>query len=103
MESSVFQLQGTLGSLYIRLYYLSVMSIISFISKLLFNFNYQPQGEAGSAEEQPASNKADAYTIAKGVGLPAPFSLLSVCPMAKKTYSPLASSRDYSFLIRIAA
>jgi len=27
---------------------------------------YQLQEEAGSAEEQPASNKADAYTIVKG-------------------------------------
>jgi len=34
--------------------------------KELFNFNYQLEGETGSAEEQPASNKADAYTIVKG-------------------------------------
>jgi hypothetical protein len=34
--------------------------------KELFNFKYQLQEEAGSAEEQPASNKADAYTIVKG-------------------------------------
>jgi hypothetical protein len=33
--------------------------------KELFNFNCQPQEEAGSAEEQPASNKADAYTVNK--------------------------------------
>jgi len=33
--------------------------------KELFNFSYQPQEEAGSAEEQPASNKADTYTIIK--------------------------------------
>jgi hypothetical protein len=35
-------------------------------SKRTFNFVFQPQGEAGSAEEQPASNKAEAYTIVKG-------------------------------------
>jgi len=28
--------------------------------KELFNFDYQPQEETGSAEEQPVSNKADA-------------------------------------------
>jgi hypothetical protein len=41
------------------------MSIILFIVKELFNFKYQPQEEAGSAEEQPASNKADTYTVNK--------------------------------------
>jgi hypothetical protein len=30
-----------------------------------FYFNYQLQEEAGTAEEQPASNKADVYTIVK--------------------------------------
>ena len=39
----------------------------NYIIKEPFNFNCQPQEEAGSAEEQPASNKADAYTISKGV------------------------------------
>ena len=34
--------------------------------KELFNFNSQLQEEGGSAEEQPVSNKADAYTIVKG-------------------------------------
>jgi hypothetical protein len=29
---------------------------------------YQPEEEAGSAEEQPASNKVDGYTIIKAVG-----------------------------------
>jgi hypothetical protein len=29
------------------------------ITEKTFNFIYQPQEEAGSAEEQPASNKAD--------------------------------------------
>jgi hypothetical protein len=43
--------------------------------KELFNFKYQLQEEAGSAEEQPASNKADAYTIVKGVEQSAPFYL----------------------------
>ena len=33
--------------------------------KELFNFNCQPQEDAGSAEEQPASNKADTYTVNK--------------------------------------
>jgi len=30
-----------------------------------FYFYYQLQEEAGTAEEQPASNKADVYTIVK--------------------------------------
>jgi len=38
--------------------------IVCYLKELL-NFKYQPEGEAGSAEEQPASNKADAYTIEK--------------------------------------
>lgn len=42
-----------------------VMLIILFIVKELFNFNYQLEEEAGSAEEQSASNKADAYMIVK--------------------------------------
>jgi hypothetical protein len=33
--------------------------------KELFNFTGQPQKEAGSAEEQPASDKADTYTVIK--------------------------------------
>jgi hypothetical protein len=32
-------------------------------TKNFFNFKYQPQEESGSAGEQPASNKADGYTI----------------------------------------
>ena len=49
------------------------------LCKELFNFNYQLEEEAGSAEEQPASNKADAYTIVKGSGaIGSPFLLLSV-------------------------
>jgi len=43
----------------------SVMLIILFAAKNFFNFKYQLEGEAGSAEEQPASNKADACTIVK--------------------------------------
>jgi hypothetical protein len=35
------------------------------IEKNFLFLHYQPQEEAGSAEEQPASNKADAYTIVK--------------------------------------
>jgi hypothetical protein len=49
-------------SLYRERYYLSV--IVCYLKELL-NFKYQPEGEAGAAEEQPASNKADAYTIEK--------------------------------------
>lgn len=36
------------------------------VEKNFFNFTYQLQEEAGSAEEQPASNKADTYTVNKG-------------------------------------
>jgi hypothetical protein len=36
-------------------------------------FGCQSEGEAGNAGEQPASNKIDAITIEKGVGLAAPF------------------------------
>jgi hypothetical protein len=52
--------------------------------KDFFNFNYQPQEETGSAEEQPVSNKADAYTIEKGLNVQLLF-LLSVCRWLKKT------------------
>jgi hypothetical protein len=38
-----------------------------FIEKNFLFLYHQPQEEAGSAEEQPASNKADAYTIVKGL------------------------------------
>lgn len=51
----------------------SVMLIVLF-AKNFFNFNYQLEEEAGPAEEQPASNKADAYTIGKGARAIAPFS-----------------------------
>ncbi len=37
--------------------------------KIAFNFRYQSEEEAGSAGEQPASNKIDAITIKKGVDL----------------------------------
>jgi hypothetical protein len=43
------------------------------VYKELFIFKYQLEEEAGSAEEQPASNKADAYTIVKGAEQLAPF------------------------------
>jgi hypothetical protein len=47
------------------------------------NFVLSPEEEAGSAEEQPASNKGDDYTIINGSGIyfPAAF-LLSVISMA---------------------
>ena len=64
---------------------------------------YQLEEEAGSVEEQPASNKADAYTIVKGAEQLAPFFLLSVSPMAKKTYSRFALSYYHAFLIRDSA
>lgn len=53
--------------------------------KELFNFDYQLEEEAGSAEEQPASNRADAYTIVKGAEQLAPFYYRQAI-MAKKTY-----------------
>jgi hypothetical protein len=37
------------------------------VTKNWFSFKYQLEEEAGSAEEQPASNKADAYTIVRGL------------------------------------
>jgi hypothetical protein len=47
---------------------------------------YHPEEEAGSAEEQPASNKDDDYTITNSSGIfPAAF-LLSAISMAQKTY-----------------
>jgi hypothetical protein len=36
-------------------------------TKNFFIFKYQPQEEAGSAGGQPASNKADGYTIEGGM------------------------------------
>ncbi|MGI8580653.1 MAG: hypothetical protein ACR2KX_00525 [Chitinophagaceae bacterium] len=35
--------------------------------KINLNLNYQSEEEAGSAGEQPASNKIDAYTIERAV------------------------------------
>jgi hypothetical protein len=65
----------------------SVMLLILFVTKNFFSFKYQLEEEAGSAEEQPASNKADAYTIVKkGLSNWLLFLLLSVSRMAKKTY-----------------
>ena len=55
------QLQDILSSPYTFYNYLSVIVI----TERTFNFTYQPQEEAGSAEEQPASNKADTYTVIK--------------------------------------
>ena len=56
----MFQLQDTTSSPYnwLILPFCDVNNLI--ISKELFNFKYQPEEEAGAAEEQPASNKADA-------------------------------------------
>ena len=71
----------TLQAVLIPLYYLSVMLTIILL-KELFNFSYQPQEEAGSAEEQPASNKADTYTIIKSSQQWLLFFLLSVSTMA---------------------
>jgi hypothetical protein len=36
-------------------------------AKNFFNFRYQPQEESGSAGEQPASNRADGYTMWGGM------------------------------------
>jgi len=52
------------------------------ITERTFNFAYQPQEEAGSAEEQPASNKADTYTVIMGSQQWLLFSLLPVTYMA---------------------
>lgn len=52
------------------------------ITERTFNFTYQPQEEAGSAEEQPASNKADTYTVIMSSQQWLLFSLLPVSHMA---------------------
>jgi hypothetical protein len=52
------------------------------ITERTFNFAYQPQEEAGSAEEQPASNKADTYTVIMGGQQWLLFSLSPVSHMA---------------------
>jgi hypothetical protein len=52
------------------------------ISERSFNFGYRPQEEVGSAEEQPASNKADTYTVIMGSQQWLLFSLLPVSHMA---------------------
>jgi hypothetical protein len=59
----MLQLQATLSSPYTLGIYLSV---ILTTSKNFFNFNCQLQEEAGSAGGQPASNKADTYTVIIG-------------------------------------
>jgi hypothetical protein len=64
--SNVFQLQDTTSSPYT--FILPFCDVDNYtIKRKLFNFSYQPQEEAGSAEEQPASNKADTYTIIRAV------------------------------------
>ena len=50
--------------------------------KRTFNFTYQPQEDTGSAEEQPASNKADAYTIVKRGWLASSFLFIIGMPHA---------------------
>jgi hypothetical protein len=52
------------------------------ITERTFNFTCQPQEEAGSAEEQPASNKADTYTVTMSSQQWLLFSLLPVSHMA---------------------
>jgi hypothetical protein len=52
------------------------------ITERTFNFAYQPQEEAGSAEEQPASNKAGTYTVRKSSQQWLLFSLLPVSHVA---------------------
>ena len=74
----MLQLQDILSSPYTCLNYLSVIVI----TERTFNFAYQPQEEAGSAEEQPASNKADTYTVIMGSQQWLLFSLLPVSYMA---------------------
>ena len=64
---------------------------------------YQPQEEAGSAVEQPASNKADAYTIVKEVEQSASFLYYRFAPWLKKPISDFTSLRYYSFLISYPA
>ncbi|HXL57580.1 MAG TPA: hypothetical protein VN958_15060 [Chitinophagaceae bacterium] len=64
--SGLFQPQDTTSSLYTHMFIASCDVNNMVYCTELFNFNYQLEGETGSAEEQPASNKADAYTIVKG-------------------------------------
>lgn len=58
----MLQLQATPSSPYTLVIYLSVIRY-SQHPKNFFNFNCQLQEEAGSAGGQPASNKADTYTV----------------------------------------
>ena len=101
--SSLFQLQDTTGSPYtwMILPFCDVLIILLF-QKNFFNFKYQPEEEPGAAEEQPASNKADAYTIERNWPVPVLFlCYLSVSLMAKKTYCCHLSHQ--AFLVRFTA
>ena len=74
----MLQLQNILSSPYIFNNYLSVIVI----TERTFNFTCQPQEEAGSAEEQPASNMAGTYTVIKSSQQWLLFSSLPVSHMA---------------------
>jgi hypothetical protein len=74
----MLQLQNILSSPYTCYNYLSVIVI----TERTFNFTCQPQEEAGSAEEQPASNKADTYTVIMSSQQWLLFSLLPASHMA---------------------
>ena len=74
----MLQLQDLLSSPYTVYNYLPVIVI----TERTFNFTCQPQEEAGSAEEQPASNKVDTYTVIMSSQQWLLFSLLPVSHMA---------------------
>jgi hypothetical protein len=81
----LLQLQATPSSPYTLSIYLSVIPYN--IPKNFFNFNCQPQEEAGSAGGQPVSNKADTYTVSiSSQSRAAHFYLLPVSYMASKTH-----------------
>jgi hypothetical protein len=79
----MLQLQAILSSPYTLSIYLSV--ILYNLQRTFFKFNGQLQEEAGSAGGQPASNKADTYTVIMSSQSPAAhFYLLPVSYMASK-------------------
>jgi hypothetical protein len=96
MKSNVSQLQLATSSPYMVIYLSVILDL-----KELFNFNCQSQEEAGSAGGQPASNKADTYTVRMS-GLPG-CSFLFITGKSygfKKTHCRSSNhSAYYSFLV----
>jgi hypothetical protein len=85
LQTGEKQFVATAGNPKQSLYLVIYLSVILTTSKKLFNFSGQPKEEAGSAGGQPASNKADTYTVIMSSQLGAAhFYLLPVSHMASK-------------------